>query len=188
MKSYMKKEGMRLAFVALLLIGWAVGILDASAVAMGGMVLSYETVAGATLACSVTPPSPDTTIAGFTTAIVYTDIGEITDLPGVSGRAYNMVEHAPIATRKRSRKKGSYSLEDITVVMAWDQSDAGQDLCRTAALDDSVLTFKLTKQGGDIRYFTAQVSKFIENMGTVDNVVQGQMTLLRQTDTVSDPA
>lgn len=150
--------------------------------------MGYETVAGATLACSVTPPSPDTTIAGFSTAIVYTTIGEITDLPGAAGRRYNTTEHAPLASRKRNRKKGSYTLEDITVVMAWDQSDAGQDLCRTAANDDSVLTFKLTKQGGDIRYFTAQVSAFIENMGTVDNVVQGSMTLLRQTDTVSDPA
>lgn len=150
--------------------------------------MAYESVAGATLACSVTPPSPDNTIAGFSTAIVYTTIGEITDLPGAAGRSYNTVEHAPISNRKRSRKKGSYSLDDITVTMAWDQSDAGQDLCRTAALDDSVLTFKLTKQGGDIRYFTAQVSKFIENMGTVDNVVQGSMMLLRQTDTVSDPA
>lgn len=150
--------------------------------------MSYETVAGATLACSITPPSPDTTAAGFSTAITYTPIGEITDLPGAAGRSYNTVSHKPIGTRKENKKKGSYTLEDITVVMAWDQADAGQDLCRTAALDDSVLTFKLTKQGGDIRYFTAQVSKFIENMGTVDNVVQGSMTLLRQTDTVSDPA
>lgn len=150
--------------------------------------MSYETVAGATLACSVTPPSPNTTAAGYSTAIVYTNIGEITDLPGAVGRKYNPVEHAPISSRMRSRKKGSYSLEDIVVVLAWDQNDAGQDLCRTAANDDSVLTFKLTKQGGDIRYFTAQVSEFIEKMGTVDNVVQGQITLLRQTDTVSDPA
>lgn len=150
--------------------------------------MAYETVAGATLACSVTPPSPDTTAAGYSTAITYTTIGEITDLPGAAGRKYNTTEHAPIAERKRNRKKGSYTLEDITVVMAWDQSDAGQDLCRTAANDDSVLTFKLTKQGGDIRYFTAQVSAFVENMGTVDNVVQGSMTLLRQTNTVSDPA
>ena len=140
------------------------------------------------MACSIPPPSPDNTIAGFSTAITYTTIGEITDLPGAAGRSYATVEHAPIDTRKRNRKKGSYTLDDLTVVMAWDQDDAGQDLCRTAALDDSVLTFKLTKQGGDIRYFTAQVSAFIENMGTVDNVVQGQMTLLLQTDTVSDPA
>lgn len=150
--------------------------------------MAYETVAGATLACSVTPPSPNTTAAGYSTAIAYTTIGEITDLPGAAGRQYAIVSHKPIDTRKENRKKGSYSLDDLTVTMAWDQSDAGQDLCRTAANDDSVLTFKLTKQGGDIRYFTAQVSKFVENMGTVDNVVQGQMTLLRQTDTVSDPA
>ena len=36
--------------------------------------------------------------------------------------------------------------------------------------------------------FQAQVSKFLENMGTVDNVVQGAMTLLLQKDIVYNPA
>jgi hypothetical protein len=55
-------------------------------------------------------------------------------------------------------------------------SDAGQDICRTAADSQTqVLSIKITKQGGDIRYFTAQVSKFVENFGTVDNVVQGMI-------------
>ncbi len=148
----------------------------------------YETVAGSTLACTTSVPATYDQSGYSASAMVYTNIGEITDLPGAAGRNYATVEHAPIDTRKRNRKKGSYTLSDLTVTMAWDQADAGQDLCRAAALDDSILTFKLTKQGGDVRYFTAQVSGFIENMGTVDNVVQGQMTLLRQRDTVSDPA
>jgi hypothetical protein len=41
--------------------------------------------------------------------------------------------------------------------MAWDMNDAGQDLLRAAALDDSVLSIKIVKQGGDVRYFAAQV-------------------------------
>jgi hypothetical protein len=149
--------------------------------------MSYETVAGSTLACSIDVPATYDEAGYGASSMVYTNIGEITDLPGAAGRKYNTVEHAPIASRMRNRKKGSYTLEDIVVQMAWDQADAGQDLCRTAADNDSILTFKLTKQGGDIRYFTAQVSEFVEKMGTVDNVVVGQMTLLRQKDTVSSP-
>ena len=150
--------------------------------------MSYETVAGSTLACSVSVPATYDAAGYGATSMVYTAIGEITDLPGAAGRSYNTSEHAPLSSRLRQRKKASYTLADLVVQMAWDQSDAGQDLCRTAAEDDSILTFKLTKQSGAVRYFTAQVSEFIENMGTIDNVVQGQMTLLRQRDTVMDPA
>lgn len=149
---------------------------------------AFETVAGSTLAVSASAPATEN-LAGYSaTSMVYSPIGEITDLPGVAGRTYATVSHKPIGSRQEQRKKGSFSLEDVTVVMAWDQSDAGQDICRTASENDDILTFKLTKQGGHIRYFRAQVSAFIENMGTIDNVVQGSMTLLRQTVTVSDPA
>ncbi len=188
MKSYMNQNRMRLAFVALLIVASALGLIEPSMAMIGGAILTVETVAGSTLSCSVTPPSPNTTAAGYSTAIVYTLIGEITDLPGAPRREYNESEHAPIASRMRIRKKASYNLANMVIQMGWDQSDAGQDLCRTAADDDSVLTFKLVKQGGDIRYFTAQVKGLIENMGTIDNIVQGQLTLLPQSNTVSDPA
>jgi hypothetical protein len=150
--------------------------------------MSYETVAGSTLACTTSVPATYDAAGYGATSMVYTAIGEITDLPGAAGRKYNTVEHAPVTTRLRQRKKGSYTLEDLVVQMAWDQTDAGQDLCRTASENDTVLTFKLTKQSGAVRYFTAQVAEFVEKMGTIDNVVQGQMTLLRQRDTISDPA
>ncbi|MCR4331761.1 MAG: hypothetical protein NUV34_03520 [Sulfuricaulis sp.] len=188
MKSYMKQYGMRLAVVALAIVACSLGIIDPATVAMGGMILAYETTAGSTLACTTVVPASYDEGGYGASSMVYIAIGEITDLPGAAGRTYNTSEHAPLASRLRQRKKASYTLSDLVIQMAWDQSDAGQDLCRTAANDDSILTFKLTKQGGDIRYFTAQVSEFIENMGTIDNVVQGQMTLLRQRDTVSNPA
>lgn len=188
MKSYMKQNGMRLAFVALLIVASALGLIEPSMAMMGGAILTVETVAGSTLSVSVTPPSPNTTAAGYSTAIVYTVVGEITELAGVAGRDYNTSEHAPISSRQRQEKKASYKFPPRVFTMGWDQSDAGQDICRTASNDDSVLTWKIVKQGGDIRYFTAQVKGFVENAGQVDNVVQGQMTLLQQTDTVMDPA
>lgn len=149
--------------------------------------MGFQTVAGSTLACSTAAPA--TYDASGYGALTYTSIGEITDLGGNLGREYNIVSHSPVATSKVIEKKASYRLGSQDIVLAWDQSDAGQDLLRTAADDpDDVLSFKLTKQNGDIRYFTAQVSKFLENFGTADNVNQGMVTLLRQTDVVMSPA
>jgi len=150
--------------------------------------LAFETVAGSTLHCSTTAPVTYD-IAGYSdTDITWTALGEITDLGQGYGRTYNIVTHAPIDTAQVIEKKGGYKLGTVELLMAWDQSDAGQDLLRTASADNSILTFKLTKQGGDIRYFTAQVSKFVENFGTVDNVVVGAVTLLLQKNVVHSPA
>lgn len=149
--------------------------------------MTFETVAGSTLAVSAAAPATDD-VAGFA-ALSWTLVGEITDLGGGLGREYNIVEHAPIASAQVTQKKGGYKLPQMELVMAWDQSDAGQDLMRTAALDaDDIVSIRITKQSGDIRYFRAQVSKFVENFGTVDNVVQGMVSLLRQTNTVYNPA
>lgn len=148
--------------------------------------MSFETVAGSTLAVSVAAPATFD-IAGYG-ALTYTAVGEITDLGSGLGRDYNIVSHAPIASAQVTQKKGGFKLPNIDLVMAWDMSDAGQDIMRASALDNSILSVRIVKQGGDIRYFTAQVAKFVENFGTVDNVVQGQVSLLRQRDTVNNPA
>jgi len=85
--------------------------------------------------------------------------------------------------------KGNYRLGSQDLVLAWDQSDAGQDILRTAADDgNDVISVRITKQDGGLRYFTAQVSKFLENLGTADAVNQGMVTLLRQRDIVMSPA
>lgn len=176
----------RLLLVAVLGFACAFGLVDPLTASAAGLALSFETVAGSTIAVSISAPA--TYDAAGYGALSFTSVGEITDLGNGLGRAYNTTTHSPISSRQVIEKKASYRLGTLELMMAWDQSDAGQDLCRTAALDDSILSIKITKQGGDIRYFTAQVSEFVENFGTVDNVVQGKMTLLRQKDIVYSPA
>jgi hypothetical protein len=149
--------------------------------------MSFETVAGSVLAVSASAPATYD-LAGYgASAMVYTAVGEITDLGGGYGRQYNTVSHAPISSAQVTQKKGGYTLPEISLTMAWDESDAGQDILRTAALDNSIVTIQITKQSGDIRYFTAQVSKFAEQFGTVDNVVQGMVSLLPQKNIVKNP-
>jgi hypothetical protein len=139
--------------------------------------MSFETVAGATLGC--TDAAAGTIYAPGTD--VFSRIGEIIDLgDGYEGEEYNPVAHAPISNSQITQIKGGFRMPTIELTMAWDQSDSGQDLLRTAARTNAELTFELVKQGGDTRYFTAQVAEFIENIGTVDGVVNGAAMLLIQ--------
>lgn len=187
MKSSIRTTAWRLATFAVLVVGVALGALDPATATAAGFVLSFETVAGSTL--SVSTAAPATYDAAGYGALSWTTVGEITDLGSNLGREYNKVAHSPVATGQIVEKKASYRLGEIDMTCAWDQSDAGQDILRTAADHQTqVISVRIVKQSGDIRYFTAQVSKFVENFGTVDNVVNGMLTLLRQRDVVMSPA
>lgn len=127
------------------------------------------------------PPTYDA--AGFAT-LTWVKIGEITDVGTVTGREYNTSTHAPVDLAQQIEKKASYKLGVSEFKCGWDEHDAGQILVGAASENYSIPSFMLVKQDGAIRYFTAQVSKFTEDNGTVDSVVQGSITLLRQRDTI----
>tara|TARA_B110000971_G_C19916928_1_gene457250 strand:+ start:251 stop:703 length:453 start_codon:yes stop_codon:yes gene_type:complete len=146
--------------------------------------MTVSTVAGAVL--SVSAALPATFDAAGYDALTWAPVGEMTDIGAIKGRAYNTSTHAPIGNPQQILKKASYTLPNGEFTVGWDEADAGQVLIETAAnAASATYAFKLAKQDGAIRYFTAQVMQFVENLGTVDNVVQGQFTLLRQTDTIS---
>ena len=149
--------------------------------------MPISTVAGTVLSVSAALPATFDN-AGYA-ALTWVPIGEMTDIGSVKGRAYNTSTHAPIGNPMQISKKASYTLPNGEFTVGWDEADAGQILIETAANSAAATyAFKLLKQDGTIRYFTAQVMQFVENLGTVDNVVQGQFTLLRQTDTVTGAA
>jgi hypothetical protein len=140
------------------------------------------TVAGTSISVSTALPT-EYTADGYQ-ALTYTDIGELSDVGTGYGRAYRIVSHARVSSGQTLRKKGGYEFPPVDLTMAWDESDAGQEILMAASLDYSILSFRITKQNGERRYFTAQVSKMVENFGTVDDIVAGAATLLRQTDIV----
>lgn len=145
--------------------------------------MSHETVANSAIYVSAALPADTTSAADFA-ALAWTKVGEVTDMGSVVGREYNTSTHSPIDSAQVIEKKGSYRLPQAEFSCAWDDADAGQDIIETGSKNNNSYSFKVVKQSGAIRYFTAQVSKFVENMGTVDNVVTGAFSLLRQTDTV----
>lgn len=144
--------------------------------------MTYETVANTAVFISASLPGSQT--SGAFAVLPWTKVGELTDIGSVLGREYNTASHSPIDSAQVTEKKASYKLGNADFTCGWDEADAGQIIVNAAANSNAIYSFKMVKQGGAIRYFTAQVMKMVENNGTVDNVVQGQFTLLRQTDTI----
>jgi putative heme degradation protein len=145
--------------------------------------MSFTTVANSTVSISAALPGSQT--SGAFAVLGWTAIGELTDVGSVLGRTYNTATHAPIGSAQQTEKKASYKLGSADFTCGWDDADAGQIMLAAAANSNAIYSFKVVKQSGAIRYFTAQVMTFVENSGTVDNVVQGKFTLLRQTDSIT---
>jgi hypothetical protein len=145
--------------------------------------MAFKTVAQTTLHVSAAEPATNDA-TGFA-ALTWTAVGELTDIGSVKGRTYNVSTHAPVGSAQQTQKKGSYTLPNADFTCAWDEDDAGQIIIEAGSKTNDIYSFKLTKQDGSIRYFTAQIMSFVENSGTVDDVVNGAFTLLRQTDTIT---
>ena len=146
--------------------------------------IDFDTVAGSKLYVSTAAPATNTA-AGFG-ALVWVEVGSITSVGGVKGREYQTSSLSTVGDAQDREKKGSFKLPNAEFECAWLENDAGQIIIETAANNYSVPSFKLTKQDATkIRYFTAQVMKFVENQGTSNNTVLGAFTLLRQTDTIT---
>jgi hypothetical protein len=145
--------------------------------------MSTFTVAGSKIFVSAALPATMDS-AGYA-ALIWAEVGELTDIGSVLGRAYNTATHAPIGSQQQTQKKASFTLSNAEFMCGWDEEDAGQIIINTGASSYDIYAFKLLKQDGTIRYFTAQVMQYVENNGTVDNIVQGAFTLLRQTDSIT---
>ena len=86
--------------------------------------MPFLTVAESTL--SISAALPATFDAASYAALAWTPIGELTDIPSVVGREYNIVTHSPVSSAQVTEKKGSYKLPQAEAVCAWDEDDAGQ--------------------------------------------------------------
>jgi len=127
-----------------------------------------RTSAGTKLHISSAAPATYTS-AGFA-ALTWTEIGEVTDL-GEFGRQYNLVTHNQLASRRVVKRKGSYNDGTINAQMARVPADAGQVILQTAVNSDASYSIKITLQGGEIFYFSAQVMSYTTNIGGADQIV-----------------
>jgi hypothetical protein len=140
------------------------------------------TAAGAQLAISATLPAAHT-IDAFA-ALSYTDVAEVVDL-GEAGKEFNIVDYSPLGEREVQRRKGSYSQGERSFSVGRDITDAGQQLLSAANNSDNYYAMRITYQNGDIDYFQAMVNGYSTAIGTIDNIIFANGTLVLCLDTLN---
>lgn len=136
--------------------------------------MAAYTSAGTTL--RITASQPATFDATGYNALSTTLVGEVTDL-GEFGREYALVTHNPVGNRSTQKFKGSFNGGTMSVTLALDTDDAGQVICKAAALSDNNYSILVTTQNGDKYYFQAKVMSWNVGVGGVDQITTATMAL-----------
>lgn len=134
------------------------------------------TSAGTTIQISATAPSPYSELGFTAIGMVWSTIGEVTDL-GEFGRTYNLVTHNPLGDRRTVKRKGSYNDGTVSMTVARDPDDAGQAIAIAALDSDASYSFLVTLQDGTELYFSAQVMSYTTNVGSVDQITTAAISL-----------
>lgn len=146
--------------------------------------MAYYTAAGTTLSvASATPATYDE--AGFV-ALSFSTIGEVTSVPS-HGAEYALVTHSPLGDRVTRKLKGSRDNGSMTIPMALDTSDAGQDIMRDHAngpnVDDQA-SFRVNYPDGSTEYFTGLVMSFTTAGDGVDSILSAEAMIQIDNDVV----
>lgn len=136
--------------------------------------MTVRTSAGSTLKISASAPATFNA-AGYS-ALVFTSVGEITDL-GEFGREFTLVTHNPVGSRGTQKFKGSFNEGTMNLSLGLDTDDAGQVLMKAGSLSDAAYSFEVTTQNGDSYYFQAMVMSFKVGVGSVDSITTATCTL-----------
>ncbi len=139
--------------------------------------MAAQTALSSAIAISATAPATQDQAGYEAGTIVYTTIGEVTDIPAF-GETYAEVTHSPLAEQIVQKFKGSNNPGTIDLSMARDDADAGQILLQTA-LDDvnGLYTFRVTLADTSKVYFQARVMSRTLDVGTIDTIVASTATL-----------
>lgn len=136
--------------------------------------MAVQSSAGASLAISAAIPA-SFNATGYA-ALTYTTVGEVTNI-GEFGKEFELIEHAPLASRGVKKFKGGYNNGTIEPEIALDPDDAGQILMETASNSDAKYSFKITLQDGTIYYLMGLVMSFRPNVGTVNDLIMAAASI-----------
>ena len=145
------------------------------------MASNVRTTAGSTIAISANQPA-SYDASGFGD-LTFTTISDVTDL-GEFGRTYNLVTHNPIADRRTVKRKGSFNDGAVSMQLGRDGTDAGQQAGYDALDTDDSVSIEITLQSGTKLYFTVQVMSFTYNLGNVDSITGGSISMEIDNDIV----
>lgn len=182
MKSYMKQNGMRLAFGALLLVACAFGVIEPTSAVMGGAILmaahaTAESHTDTIYAISAAlPVSYDSSGYGSTSAMVFTVIGRVSDFP-LTGAKRAETLFTPIAGAIE-KVYGSANYGGGAMIMADVPADAGQVILAAAALvPNTPYSLKETMPDGEIYYYEVHVGGWERSAAKEGQIVTRTATL-----------
>lgn len=135
--------------------------------------MTAQTSAGYTLSIGTTATNPS--------GDSFTLIGEVTNVSAF-GKSFQEITHNPVANRETQKFKGAFNSGTMTIDLAMDVADAGQDDVLTALDSDSLYNFRLEYNDsagshGSYRIFKARVMQYTETPGQVNNIVTAQIQL-----------
>jgi hypothetical protein len=116
--------------------------------------------------------------AGFA-ALTYTEIGEITSVPGSGGRTYEDVNYNVVSRRATEHRKGTYDEAEQTMEVVVVRDDAGQVLAEQALDSDNEYAFKVEYSDGEISYYQALVTAFEGAGGDANTMRMATVTFRR---------
>lgn len=137
--------------------------------------MTVSTSAGTTLGLSASAPATYNK-TGYE-ALVFTGIGEVSDLGEIPSRVYELVTWQPIADRGMRKAKGGYQIGSQTITVGIDAADAGQILLDTATNSDTVYSVKIDHPNLGTIYARALVMGGPKNYGDVNSIATRQVTL-----------
>lgn len=139
--------------------------------------MAYYTAAGTVLSvASAVPAQFDGDATNGFPSLNYTVVGEVTSVPS-HGAEYALVTHNPIGDRITRKLKGSYNAGSMTIPMALDVADEGQDIMRehaSGANVDDLASFEIVYPDGTTEYFTALVMSFTTAGDGVDSILSAE--------------
>ena len=130
--------------------------------------MGVQSSAGTTLGISSGRPTTYDQ-AGFA-AKTYVTVGEITEIPEY-GKTSTIIRHTSFDSRKTRKFKGTYDNGSVTLALARDTANAGQDDLRDANDSDDEYSFRVVMQDGTTQYFTGIVASYTTNFAGVDSIV-----------------
>ena len=144
----------------------------------------FQTNSGSKIYVAAGRPTANTAVAFALKTWVL--IGAISSMGDVTGETSATATVSDIGKGINLQKKGSATRTTADFQTALVEADPGQVLMRTfaSASNFSINSYKVERQDGSLRYFTAQAMSPTETASGIDDAVLFGFSLLRQSDTV----
>jgi len=108
---------------------------------------------------SVSAATPATFSSAGYAALTWTEVGETSELPEF-GATCSAVTFTPIETGIVNKFHGERNYGSITIPLAYDYADAGQNILRAALASEDEISFRESRTDGTVRYIMGKVMSF----------------------------